>query len=281
VVEFNSRTAQQAEDDVWGALQGRSIRTLGWSKPIPGAPKGSPGTPLPIGTYYEGILKEMPSRKQATEYGTNVPKTYQDGNPVMDVHLVLDTQYRDEDPSVEDDGTRRIILNGIGQRALQDEMRRLGIQRFGIGTKIRYELIGLKPNQQGQPSKLVKLTLDPTPYIPVEQRSVEEQLKAAEAQRQPAQQPAQPQQQWATQAQHDAAVASTAAAGVGAQQPAQQPVQQPVQQQGPDLGAAIAAVRQLEAANLTRDLAVQAVVNMPAYKGITAEMLEQGIDSLV
>lgn len=178
-VNNNLSPEEAAEEAAWGMLSGRSIRKF--DKFAYEQPPGS-GVYLdfPVGTEYVGTVSELPKQYQAHDYETKEPKFYRDGSPIMEVSIVLDTPYRDPEDE-EDDGKRIVRLGQNGKRALQDEMRRLGIKRFGIGTQLTMKFAGYKPNAsgKGRPSKLYEINLVPAEYVPASQLAVEQTLAAS------------------------------------------------------------------------------------------------------
>lgn len=178
-VNNNLSPEEAAEEAAWGMLSGRSIRKF--DKFAYEQPPGS-GVYLdfPVGTEYVGTVSELPKQYQAHDYETKEPKFYKDGSPIMEVSIVLDTPYRDTEDE-EDDGKRIVRLGQNGKRALQDEMRRLGIKRFGIGTQLTMKFAGYKPNAsgKGRPSKLYEIALVPAEYVPASQLAVEQTLAAS------------------------------------------------------------------------------------------------------
>ena len=226
-VNNNLSPEEAAEEAAWGMLSGRSIRKF--DKFAYEQPPGS-GVYLdfPVGTEYVGTVSELPKQYQAHDYETKEPKFYKDGSPIMEVSIVLDTPYRDPEDE-EDDGKRIVRLGQNGKRALQDEMRRLGIKRFGIGTQLTMKFAGYKPNAsgKGRPSKLYEIALVPAEYVPASQLAVEQTLAAstvdhtaaAAAAGFPQQAPQPPQPQVPTQIDPAILAAAQAAQAAAAPQP--------------------------------------------------------------
>jgi len=262
MVEFQQ--SPSATEDAWGMIEGGKTRTLTFSQfSIPGD-SNSPSIPLPVGTWYEGVVSEEPVRRQATDYETRLPATYRSGDPIYDIILRLDTQYRDPEDDT-DDGVRTLFLRSTMLRALQDEMKRLNIKRFGIGTHLKIELTGFKSNGANkQPSKLYNITLQPTEYVPQAQQDVDAVLAGAGYQEAttpsfpgqvvPIQQPT-PQQQPVQQA--------PASPPVQLVQPGQVPVAAV-----PAAEITVAMVGEVDllmkAGNISRDVAIQAVAEKHA-----------------
>lgn len=82
--------------------------------------------------------------RQQTEFGTNAPKTWDDGSPMMQVVVTLQTDEHDDD---DDDGLRRIYLKGglkspTTQRAVADAIRKAGAKGLEIGGTLALKLTG-------------------------------------------------------------------------------------------------------------------------------------------
>ena len=166
------------EDAVWGMVAGRSIPGLSFSVENP--PGSGDFMSLPVGTSYTGITVEALQRRQATDYNDrNKLKFYDvaETQPIWDIIATLQTDYADP-ANDEDDGIRRLFFTGQMRRALQDEVRALGIKRFGVGTRITVTLTGFKPNPKGKPTKLFDVKLVPTEWVAPDQLATQEVLAA-------------------------------------------------------------------------------------------------------
>jgi hypothetical protein len=166
MVQFNT---QQEDDAVWGMIGGRSIPALKFSQEMPAGSQNY--VALPIGTWYEGTLAEPPQKRQVTDFKSKDPKFFKDGSPIEEIILTLNTGYADP-ANAEDDGQRRLFCGQGLKRALQDELRRLNIKRFGLGTLIKVTLTGFKPNPGGQAIKLYTMEIRPTEYVAPQEQSV-------------------------------------------------------------------------------------------------------------
>jgi hypothetical protein len=170
MVQFNTPVE---EEDVWGMVEGRSIKGLSFS--VESVAGSGDYTSLPIGTKYTMATTESLQKRQATDFGSNDLKFYDDGKPIFDLIATGMTEYRDATNS-DDDGTRRLFFTSSMRRALQDEMKAKKLKRFGIGTQITVELTGFKPNPKGKPTKLFNVTINPTEWVPMDQLATEQAL---------------------------------------------------------------------------------------------------------
>lgn len=167
--------AANPEEDVWGLLEGGGIRKF--DKFADENPVGS-GQYIdrPVGTVYTGVVAENPKSYQAQDYDTKELKTYKNGGAIIEISVVLDTPERLDD---EDDGRRIFRLGYIGKAALKQEMDRLGIKKFGIGTQVTVTFTGYKQNTSGRASKLMDIALVPTEFVTTQQQGVDEAMSQA------------------------------------------------------------------------------------------------------
>lgn len=114
--ELNSMSDQQSADDF---LSGG------------GAPSAKFPTP---GARTEGFVTGWETMQQR-DFDTSKPKFWDDGKPMMQLAITLQTTLRD--PSVhDDDGLRRIFVKGQLKAALQDAMKAAGGAKLEQGAYI-------------------------------------------------------------------------------------------------------------------------------------------------
>jgi hypothetical protein len=226
MVNFDN-TQQAAAPDPWAFID-----SVGGSKSISFVTKDEYGrnVDLPIGTFFEGTVVGTPRVTQQRDFDTQQPKFYDDGNPMMQLVVMLQTQLHDDS---EDDGRRGLYVKGQMLRALQDEMRDKGVKQFGEGSYLRVTHTGLKPSQRGNPQKLYEISLQATPIT-------DPQANALLAGGQP-QQPVQQQGQYVNPQAGQWAAPQPPAAAPAQQAPVQQ--YQPPVQQAPQVPAGAAAVQ--------------------------------------
>lgn len=175
MVEVQSYVPANPEEDAWGLLTGGGIAKFdrfAYEQPV----GSGQYLDLPLGTSYTGIVAENPKSYHAQDYDTKSPKFYKSGQPIMEVSIILDTDYRDTE---EDDGRRIMRLGYIGKAALKQEMDRLNIKRFGVGTRLTVTFTGYKPNASGRASKLVNIELVPAEFVPAQQQAVDAVMSQA------------------------------------------------------------------------------------------------------
>lgn len=305
----NYAPAQQqhaANTDPWDFINQGGKKSLAW------VTKDAYGRSIdvPVGTAYTVQVIEIPKVQQQLDFETKQPKYYSDGNPMMMLAVEVQTDLRED---TEDDGTRMIYLRNQSLRALQDEMRRLGVKQFGIGTVMQMTLVDLKPTSKGNPQKIFDIKLQPTPLsnpqadallappqapqaapqgpqggyqapygAPVPQVPAQPQGWYQEPpqapQQAPVQQPAPsapPVQQFAPQApQAPAYGAPVVQQLLGAQEIPQSPQAAPQGLPVPDSSGLVAQVENLVKLNIARDAAIAAVANGDAGM---AGWLEQNV----
>lgn len=97
----------------------------------------------PPGTRRGGQIVERPELRQQTEYKTNEPLAWPDGNPRMQLIVTVATDQRD--PAREDDdGHRRFYVKGDLQRAVREALKTSGATGLEAGgslfvTRVRQE----------------------------------------------------------------------------------------------------------------------------------------------
>jgi hypothetical protein len=160
------------------------------------------------GTMYEGMIKGVDMR-QAREYQSTTPATWDDGTPKMQCVLTLATQLRDpQDP--EDDGTRQISINlWSGQKAaLVKACKAAGVPEPQVGQMIRATHVSGMGTAQSP--RVFEYQLGPAPAAggglqgalggqpPAQQPPVQQQFAPPAPAFQPPAQPPVQQQQWGT-----------------------------------------------------------------------------------
>lgn len=89
-----------------------------------------------IGTIVKGVVVRSEASQQ-TEFGSNKPKVYDDGNPIMQVIVTLQTDERD---GSEDDGQRKLYVRGQMMAAVSSALKAASAKLEVGGTlAVRYE----------------------------------------------------------------------------------------------------------------------------------------------
>jgi len=92
-----------------------------------------------IGDKCIGRVVDSDMTQQTTLKGE--PKFYNDGKPMMQAVLTLDTDQRD--PEVpDDDGRRRLFVKGAMAKAVREAIRASGAKQFAHGGMVAVEYIG-------------------------------------------------------------------------------------------------------------------------------------------
>jgi hypothetical protein len=92
-----------------------------------------------VGTTYEGQIIQTAMR-QATDITTGKPKFWDNGDPVMQAVITLDTELRDAE-SDHDDGVRRLFVGSLNMKlAIAKAMKDVGARSLQAGgtLKVRY-----------------------------------------------------------------------------------------------------------------------------------------------
>lgn len=96
---------------------------------------GAPAAKFPtVGTTWKGTITDK-TMSQQTDMVTGKPKTYDDGNPMMQVVLTIQTDQRDA--TIEgDDGTRRLFIKGAMLAAVKKAIKDADAPTAEVGGTI-------------------------------------------------------------------------------------------------------------------------------------------------
>lgn len=121
-----------------------------------------------IGDSVSGVILAKPEVQQQRDFTTGEPKVYSDGNPRLQIRVVLSTEQRDpEDP--DDNGERAVYIKGAMQKAVAAAVRKAGATGLQVGGKlaIKYTGDGV-PAQRGlNPPKLFAARYEAPADVPV------------------------------------------------------------------------------------------------------------------
>jgi hypothetical protein len=120
------------------------------------------------GQTYTGIVISTAVR-QATEFGTGKPLTFDDGSPREQIVIILDTQLRDD---VDDDGTRSLYIKGWGpqKRAFIAAVKANGSPEAGDTLTVTFTGFGDRPVGGGFAAKLYEYRIEKaTVTVPVDE----------------------------------------------------------------------------------------------------------------
>ena len=101
--------------------------------------EGAPSAKFPtIGASVRGVIDRIDTSQQRDLDGK--PKTYEDGNPAMQVVITLQTDERDPEIA-NDEGRRNLYAKGQMRGAIRDAILAAGQQRIEVGATlaVRYE----------------------------------------------------------------------------------------------------------------------------------------------
>jgi hypothetical protein len=111
---------------------------------------GAPSAKFPSpGTAVSGPITQRPTVEQQRDIQTGEKKFWQDGNPMM--QLVVTVQTNERDPQVnDDDGRRRLFVKGQMKQAVADAVRAAGAAGLEVGgvLTVTYTHDG-QPKQRG------------------------------------------------------------------------------------------------------------------------------------
>lgn len=94
---------------------------------------GAPSAKFPIpGTVLSGRITERPTVEQQRDIKDGSKKFWNDGNPMMQLVVTVQTDERDPQ-SEEDDGRRRLFVKGQLKNAIADAVRTSGARGLEVG----------------------------------------------------------------------------------------------------------------------------------------------------
>lgn len=102
--------------------------------------------------------------RQQTEFGTGVPRTYDDGNPMMQLVVTLQTDQREDD---EDDGRRNVYVKGAkkdpqsGTGALIAALTAAGATDLAEGGTLAVQFTGYGVATRGNPPRQWRMEYQP------------------------------------------------------------------------------------------------------------------------
>lgn len=104
---------------------------------------------LKIGASITGVICEPPVVQQQRDMATGNPKTWEDGNPMWQLVVTLQTDLRD--PQIEDDdGRRRVYMKNNMKKAVSDAVRKVKEKALAVGGSLTITYTGDgKPTQKG------------------------------------------------------------------------------------------------------------------------------------
>lgn len=124
---------------------------------------GAPSAKFPtVGTTIGGAITEQPVVQQQRDPKDGSPKYWNDGNPMMQLVVTVQTDQRD--PGVaEDDGRRRIFVKGQMKTAIQDAVKQANGRGLEVGgvLSVTYVRDGEKSNPAFNAPKVYQATYKP------------------------------------------------------------------------------------------------------------------------
>jgi hypothetical protein len=108
-----------------------------------------------VGDKIVGFISRQPEVQQQRDFETGELKVWSDGNPMMQLRVVLSTDLRDPDDA-EDSGERALYIRGNMQRAIAQAVRAASAPGLEVGGKllIKYVADGKAPRRGFNPPKV-------------------------------------------------------------------------------------------------------------------------------
>lgn len=85
------------------------------------------------GTTHTGLIESDPVESQQIDPGTQLAKTWKDGNPMMQLVVTLSTTEHEDD---DDDGIRRLFIKGQMRKAFQNALTAAGADELLVGGQV-------------------------------------------------------------------------------------------------------------------------------------------------
>jgi hypothetical protein len=102
-----------------------------------------------IGTTVGGRIVRPPVARQQTDFDSGKPKFYDDGNPMMQVVVPVQTPLRDPRDAA-DDGVRNIYIRGQMTEAVRTAVRSVGGNGLEVNGELYVTLDREEPNSRGR-----------------------------------------------------------------------------------------------------------------------------------
>lgn len=101
-----------------------------------------------VGDTVTGVICAPPELRQQTDIKTGLPKTWDNGDPVMQLVVKLQTDQRED---AEDDGVRNLYVSGgfkraSLQKAVADALRTAKVKGLEVGGTLAVRYTGEEPN---------------------------------------------------------------------------------------------------------------------------------------
>jgi hypothetical protein len=101
------------------------------------------------GTTVGGPIIRPPQVRQQTDFDSGNPKTFDNGDPMM--QIVVQVQTDERDPADQaDDGVRAFYVKGQMQQAVRDAVRAAGGKGLEVGGQLFIRFTGTEPNSRGR-----------------------------------------------------------------------------------------------------------------------------------
>lgn len=100
-----------------------------------------------FGTSVEGPIVREPELRQQTDFDDGKPKFYDNGDPMMQIVVHVQTNKRDDEL---DDGVRAFYIKSQMMAAVRTAVRAAGAQKLEPGGRLRVTYVRDEPNSRGR-----------------------------------------------------------------------------------------------------------------------------------
>jgi hypothetical protein len=102
-----------------------------------------------IGTTVGGRIVRPPQKRQQTDFDNGKPKFYEDGEPMMQIVVHVQTDQRDPTDAA-DDGVRAIYLRGQLMPTVRDAVKLAGGRGLEVGGELHVTFTSTEKNSRGR-----------------------------------------------------------------------------------------------------------------------------------
>jgi hypothetical protein len=96
-----------------------------------------------------GAIIRPPQVRQQTDFDSGKPKFFDNGDPMMQIVVQVQTDLRDP-ADTSDDGVRAFYLKGQMQAAVRDAVREVGAKGLEVGGTLFVRYLRDEPNSRGR-----------------------------------------------------------------------------------------------------------------------------------
>lgn len=101
------------------------------------------------GTTVSGPIIRQPEVRQQTDFDDGTPKTFPNGDPMLQIVVHVQTELRDASDA-NDDGVRAFYLKAQMMQAVRDAVKAAGAKGLEVGGHLSIQYVRDEPNSRGR-----------------------------------------------------------------------------------------------------------------------------------